>query len=146
MTTEYSSIESLKRHIIKVTQEWYSKGLEKFPQERLDVEISFTLSGRVAGKAHTRHTSNKHWIEYNLGLAYENPEVFLNDTVPHEVTHLIANTFFHELCPTGCGHNELWAFTVRKLGLEPHQFHRMPITDSSKEISRNARKLDADFV
>ena len=135
MNQGISPLDLLKRDIIRKTHEVYEKGLTLFPQERKRLEVSFTLAGACAGQAHTRQTGDAHWIEYNLGLAWENQENFLNDTVPHEVAHIIANEFFVDLCPQGCGHENLWVFTAKKLGCNGKQYHQMRVTDTARKIS-----------
>lgn len=116
--------------------EWYEIGLQKFPQERRHVEIAFNLGGTTAGKAWWRKTGC-FTIQINQGLLEENPQGFWDDTIPHEVAHLIANEFFKEIALDGCGHGDLWKFVMIKFGKKPTRCH-----DYSVESVRGKRSQD----
>jgi SprT protein len=106
----------------KITRDWYSTGIEKFPQEVHSLEISFDLGGQTAGMAWW-NSNGKFRIQFNPYLLEENFVDFINDTVPHEVAHLIANEFFKEMWPKGCDHGSLWKFVMVKFGKNPERCH-----------------------
>jgi SprT protein len=78
--------------------------------------VDFDLRGTTAGVAYT--LSNI--IKYNLGIAKENLEHFLNTTVPHEVAHIIADRYFG----VRCVHGQKWKMIMRNVfNLEPKRCH-----------------------
>lgn len=123
---EYSikdySRKSVEALVTEVTLEWYKTGLQKFPQEIHEIYVTYDLGGKTAGTA-CREDSGRFHIQYNPMIMVENLQEFLNDTVPHEVAHLIADEFFKEMWPKGVDHSSLWKFVMIKFGKNPQRCH-----------------------
>lgn len=115
----------LKAKIIEQTQVWYLLGCDAFNIQPKELTIEFGLKGATAGLAWT--SENK--IQYQMGIARENQEEFINRTVPHEVAHLIATAHFRK----NCGHKTEWQYVMRKFGLTPSRCH-------SYDVSRVSNK------
>lgn len=148
MTTQYSSLETLREAIEAEAQKWYSTGLEKFPQERLPLEIRFEKQGGTAGTAYTADVScdpddrksylrGKHVINFNLALAFENQEDFLEQTVPHEVAHIITEMFFKGEDKQYRGHGDFWKFVMKRFGKPPTRCH-------SYDVEHHVRHVEKD--
>lgn len=59
--------------------------------------VQFTLRGKSAGTAHLQ--TNR--LRFNPVLLAENPQVFLNEVVPHEISHLLCYQLFGRVKPHG---------------------------------------------
>lgn len=85
-------------------------------------EIRYDLQGKTAGLAY-----EKRWLlRFNLVLFVENQEKFFNETIPHEVAHLVAG----KLNAPKQMHGKEWAEVMRFFGVEPNCYHDY---DLSKE-------------
>jgi len=83
-------------------------------------KCDFSLRGTAAGIAYSRINM----VNFNPGIAEENLEHFLKQTVPHEVAHLVANYYY---C-MNCGHNHKWKYIMRMVyGLEPKRCHNYDV-------------------
>ena len=60
-------------------------------------EISFALRGKSAGTAHLQ--LNK--LRFNAALLQDNLQAFLNDVVPHEISHLLTSQLYGRVKPHG---------------------------------------------
>lgn len=72
-------------------------------------------------------TAGRAWIDANpqyIDLSYEllqqYPDYFSQDTIPHELCHLIAFTVYED-----SGHGPAWKNVMRSIGLEPTRCHSM---------------------
>lgn len=91
-------------------------------------EISFKLRGQKAGVAHL--TENK--LRFNPQLYRDNREDFLQQTVAHEVAHLIAHQLFG---PRIQPHGEEWQLIMRGVyELPPHRCHSYDV--QRRQVSR----------
>lgn len=89
---------------------------ESFP------EIHYKIKGRVAGKAWI--TQNK--LGFNAQLLNDNVDEFINQTVTHEVAHLIAYKVYHDT-----GHGSFWKHVMMSLGATPKRCHNYDVTNTS---------------
>ena len=78
--------------------------------------IAVGLRGRAAGQA--CYTSLD--IKYNERLFLENSQKFVDDTVPHEVAHIIVFQLFG---PNVAGHGKEWKDVMQALGKAPNRYH-----------------------
>ena len=77
--------------------------------------ILFNLHGCIAGKANY----NGWKIHYNYTLLKENFKNFVEDTIVHEVAHLVEYAKYQK-----CGHKENWKGIMRQLGIsDPQRCH-----------------------
>jgi SprT protein len=101
---------------------WVQLARERFKLALFMPTISFDLVGTTAGKAllQERH------VQLNAILLTENIEHFEQDTIPHELAHLIV---YHVLGRSG-GHGQEWKEAMLRLGIEPKRTHNLDVTNS----------------
>lgn len=79
-------------------------------------EVEFSLRGTTAGLAYS--FQNK--LNFNLSIAKENKKEFLDQTVPHEVAHIVADNFFKRRCH----HDASWrGIMLNVYGKAPERCH-----------------------
>lgn len=102
------SHEAVKSRILAKHNEVVRKARELFPAFRLapEVQVYFFETGRAAGKAHSDMRCG-----YNVHVFAQDLERFLNDTVPHEVAHIVCMYL-----RTDMGHGATWKRVCRMLG------------------------------
>lgn len=92
-------------------------------------KIEWVVCGSTAGRAWLGQ-----WrIQLNEQLCKENLEDFMNDTIPHEVAHLIAYKVFGD-----DGHGEGWKSVMRALGLNPTRCHEYNTKNVDGKRSRGS--------
>jgi SprT protein len=97
--------------------------------------IRFDLRGRAAGQARVGHRTRT-VIRYNPVLLRDNPDDFLDSTVPHEVAHVVA------FARHGAGirpHGPEWIAIMQHLGAAPRRCHDYDIAGLK---TRTFRELD----
>jgi predicted SprT family Zn-dependent metalloprotease len=124
------------------TQDIINKAEEMFNVDLGYVEIDFSMKGRIAGKAewkvvHGKGFVNGHWIgptAHSLKLRY-NQEAFaqdwdgqFNDTIPHEVAHLVCAV--NPLL--GNNHDSGWRSVDIALGGTGETYHKLQLTPGRK--------------
>src|ERR1017187_4361724 len=67
-------------------------------------------------------------VSLNMVLFEENVEYILNDTIPHEIGHLIQYNKFDHLGAATQGHGAEWRGILRRLGKTPHKHHSLDVT------------------
>lgn len=83
--------------------------------------VHFDVSGTKGGFAKYQDWS----IHFNLDLAKNNMEQYLNQTVPHEVAHLVDFKKYG-----GWGHKRTWkAIMIHVFGLKPDRCHSMDVSE-----------------
>ena len=98
--------------------------------------IRFDLRGGVAGRAHY----GKNVIQFNPVLLDQNPEVFVKQTVGHEVAHLAA------FVKSGGGikpHGSEWARVMFSIGLPARRCHNY---DTSVATGRRSVSLAREVL
>jgi SprT protein len=81
--------DTLQSRAINKTRELLQTGCQRLNLSMVYPEIRFDLRGKSAGMVKFPVTGNC-IIRYNLPLLKRYGEAFINTTVPHEVSHLIA--------------------------------------------------------
>lgn len=106
--------------------------------------ITFDLRGTTAGMAY----SGEHKVQFNAGLLVRNVDEMLEDTVPHEVAHLVT----YRLHPTSRRwtgkkwvrtikpHGDEWKSVMRALGVTPDRTHNMDV--SEVRVKKNVTKYE----
>jgi SprT protein len=93
--------------------------------------IEFDLLGRCAGRAYCRENR----IRLNPVLLLENQTDFIEETVPHEVAHLLTRTLY-----LGPGrmkpHGPEWKAVMLALGLKPTRCHDYDTTNAQVRQER----------
>jgi len=126
---------NLKKEIIETADTYLDLAKEKFTNniklQNTKIKYGFSLKGKVAGVAYTRRPE----VRYNLVIASksENKNQFLNQTVPHEVAHVVVSTVF----PFAKAHGNEWKNVMKNVfGCEPARCHNM-----KTESARKTRKF-----
>ena len=96
-----------------------------------EVEIKFKLKGGCAGKALFNGESKPSVLNFNLVIAMKNTEDFLNDTVPHEVAHLVTHLIYGYVS----AHGPEWKYVMIRLGKQPNRCHNMEF-ESARKINK----------
>ncbi len=99
---------------------------EKFKLTQFqDPKICFDVKGTKGGFADFKDMS----IHFNLDLARTNGEVYINQTVPHEIAHLIDFQKYK-----GWGHKRTWKMIMQYVfGLEPKRCHNYDVSEVKKK-------------
>jgi len=95
--------------------------------------VDFDLKGGCAGKA----TPSKHHISLNGVLLVENFEAYLEDTIPHEVAHIVCHVKYGWLRTANGGishHGKEWKAIMRALGAEPTRCHNMDVSNVKRKM------------
>jgi predicted SprT family Zn-dependent metalloprotease len=111
----------------------------------IPVPLSFDLCDtdpKTAGMAH--HSLR---VQINMVLFEDNVSHILNETLPHEVGHLVQfNKFDHKGLHVE-GHGAEWKEIMRKLGKDPHKYHNLDVTKAiahhKKVKAENKKKAKA---
>ena len=112
----------IKMELCKETKKWFDVANQKLNREFSYPFISFLLRGTCAGKAYTY----KNEIHYNLGIAKDNFNHFVSQTVPHEVAHIVADKYFGRRCI----HGREWRWVMQDVfGKEPTRCHSYDVTN-----------------
>ena len=92
-------------------------------------KIEWVVCGTTAGRAWLTQ-----WrIQLNEQLCKENLQDFMNDTIPHEVAHLVAYKVFGD-----DGHGDGWRSVMRALGLNPTRCHEYNTRNVNGKRSRKS--------
>lgn len=121
--TEAQRLEVFARvkHFLDVARTQYKR-------EFINPVVLFDLQGRIAGQA------CGNWkIRLNADLLVNNWEDFMNDTIPHEVAHLVQYVIYPYDKPHGRG----WKSIMRGFGVNPKRTHKMDL--SCTKVRRQAR-------
>jgi SprT protein len=80
--------------------------------------VHFSLRGKSAGTAHLQ--ANK--LRFNPVLLVENPDVFINEVVPHEISHLVCFQLFGKVKPHG---KEWQSVMLATFNIPPKTTHQL---------------------
>jgi len=106
-------------------REWMAKAKEEYPQLDLSLPtLDFTIKGKTAGQARPRENR----IRLNFILFKENLKDFVENTIPHELAHLISYALYGR---AGNGHGNYWKLVMINLGLEPDRCHNYDVTNAT---------------
>lgn len=115
--------EALSRQLQKATQRCLEQAhpLVAGQGRRLpDIQIRCDLRGLSAGQMRL-HANGRFEIRYNLDMALQQPQRFLNETVPHEVAHLVTWLLHGSRVRP---HGKEWQAVMRGLGVaSPKAYH-----------------------
>lgn len=80
--------------------------------------VHFSLRGKSAGTAHLQ--ANK--LRFNPVLLAENPDIFINEVVPHEISHLVCFHLFGKVKPHG---KEWQSVMMTTFNIAPKTTHQL---------------------
>lgn len=94
-------------------------------------DITFSMNGRLTSTAGRAFLSEGR-MDFSKSLYEQNVEAFLNDTVPHELAHLIAYRVYGSN-----GHDTSWKKVMMALGYEPTRCHSYEVQKRSSAKKYN---------
>jgi SprT protein len=117
--------------INKVVDECLEICQAKVAKELRRPRIDYDLRGNTSGHADSSHISIN--LDYLLDERYQ--EDFLNETLPHEVAHVVQC----QVWPTSKSHGNEWKLIMRWLGKAPdrcHEYEPKPARKTKKYLYR----------
>lgn len=125
------ALNSDQQAIVETVEDCYLLAETQLGRHFPRPEINFKLRGKSAGTAHLQ--INK--LRFNPVLLAENPSIFIQQVVPHEICHLLAYQLYGRVKPHG---KEWQALMVNLYGLSPSTTHSLN-TDSVAGKTYNYR-------
>ncbi|MCE9679289.1 SprT family zinc-dependent metalloprotease [Shewanella sp. AS1] len=114
-----ASTETLQQaQLLSQVESCYQQAEGKLKHSFPRPEVNFKLRGKSAGTAHLQ--LNK--LRFNATLLEENPDIFMQQVVPHEICHLLAYQLFGRVKPHG---KEWQSLMVSIYGLKPDTTHSL---------------------
>jgi SprT protein len=117
MTTKYDT-PKLQRIAEFLVNKWWKKAEDKFglkigamPAVKMNARLTST-----AGRAFIEHG----YIDLSCYLMTNNPETFAEDTIPHELAHMIAFRLYQDR-----GHGKAWKYVAQTLYGANNRCHTM---------------------
>lgn len=99
---------------------------EKWPQYHIPSKIlvKWDLKGRVAGYAkYSPRSSIPFTVRLNFDLMIQNAEDFIEDTIPHEVAHIVIYCIYNERNLKVKPHGPEWQHVAKTLGCSGKRTH-----------------------
>jgi SprT protein len=95
-------------------------------------EVRFDLHGKAAGMA-VFYAKRKQVIRYNQRMLAENGLAFIEQTVPHEVAHLVARVIYgNRIRP----HGKEWRAVMKLFNAEPVRCHNFSTPQGNRRRMR----------
>lgn len=92
-----------------------------------------SLKGKTAGTA-TYKSNKNHRIRLNEQLLMDNFQFFIDDTIPHEIAHIVTFIVWdRKIRP----HGKEWKSVMENFGVTPKRTHSLDIT----KVARNTKKF-----
>ena len=113
------SIESLQELANITAKVFWLDASSSFKKHNYDIGIipNIIMNNRLTSTA-GRAFIERGYIDLSVFLMERNVEGFLDDTIPHELCHIIAWRLFNDK-----GHGKAWKNTVLFLGKDPTRCH-----------------------
>lgn len=110
---------------------WWNKFRKEYPQisEKAPRVVLNNRLKTTAGRAF--YEDNPQYIDLSTELFWEYTEEFLNDTIPHELAHLVAYTVYGDT-----GHGKGWKSVLSHMKINTTRLHNMVNTVHSKRKSK----------
>ncbi|MES1925871.1 SprT-like domain-containing protein [Salinisphaera sp. T31B1] len=125
----------LQTQAIRRTAYWIERARTIFEvgPRRLPVpDVRFDLKGRAAGQAVFARRSRQIHIRINAALLASHPHEMLDDTVPHEVAHVVVFRLYGRRAKP---HGHEWKTLMRAFGVDPAPCHTLP-AEPSRQLKR----------
>lgn len=87
-----------------------------------DLELQSAEMAKAAGRAHSTMI-----IDINMTLFRDNTQHILNETIPHEMGHLVQFNKFDTKGLSTPGHGVHWKEAMRIMGKTPHKHHTLDV-------------------
>ena len=101
---------------------------------KFDLELESAEMAKAAGRAHSSML-----MDINMTLFRENVQHILNDTIPHEIGHLVQFNKFDLKGVSTPGHGVHWMEAMRIMGKVPKRYHELNVTNSIKVYKDNQK-------
>lgn len=110
-----------QEYLLRRMTDWYlERGRQLYPNHSIrPVKVAFDLLGGTAGYYHPAQLL----IRYNLPLAQNQFDAYVNRTVPHEVAHHIVDEVHRTWRRRASPHGEEWRSVMRHFGQDPVRCH-----------------------
>ena len=107
---------------------------------RMKFELEFESAdmAKAAGRAHSSML-----MDINMTLFRENVQHILNDTIPHEIGHLVQFNKFDLKGVSTPGHGVHWMEAMRIMGKVPKKCHTLNVTNAVKAYKDNQKAKKA---
>jgi len=105
-------------------------GQDKCSKINIPVYFRTNMKG-IAGLAYCNPEKFK--IELSTQLFLKNTQSFLEDTIPHEVAHILTEILFPDAKQ---GHGPEWKSIMKKLGVVPNRHHTYDVSSCFKNNHR----------
>ena len=128
-----SEVTRLEQLAIERTHHLVSLSARHFGVPIPHPQIRFDLRGKAAGMA-LFPPRGEMLIRYNKGMLADNGLDFIEQTVAHEVAHLVARTVYGSRIKP---HGPEWQSTMRLFGVEPVRCHRFEVPRSARRTLRH---------
>lgn len=115
---------ALQQQILNKVESDYQHAERHFSRPFPRPVVQFSLRGKSAGTAHLQ--TNR--LRFNPVLLAENPQVFLAEVVPHEISHLLCYQLFGRVKPHG---KEWQSIMVSTFNVVPKTTHQLNIQSVS---------------
>ena len=123
----------VKELVILQTQDIIEKFNNHFSDDKIlfeKINILFNLKGCRAGVAYG--LSNPQKLRYNLQLAKENLNDFLENTIPHEIIHL----YQRKIYPNSRSHGKEFKFIGQTLGYNTERCHYYDVSTVKRKSTK----------
>ena len=104
-------------------------------QLKFDLEFESMEMAKAAGRAHSSML-----MDLNMTLFRENVSHILNETIPHEMGHLVQFNKFDLKGLKTLGHGVYWKEAMRAMGKVPHQHHTLDVSSAVASYKEHKRK------
>lgn len=117
-----NKVDTAIQDCLYMAEELFGKGV-------VAPEVRYDLVGRSAGQAlWDKFGKSPHVIRVNPILLNENEEYIINQTVPHEMAHVVVNQFYLARGIRVKGHGNEWKRVMSHFGLEANRCHQLDTT------------------
>jgi SprT protein len=118
--------EELENIIIEEAKKWVEKANKAFRfVDFSTIELDFELEGTVAGRAGYDNRIKKGILKINMDVFLNNKEEYINQTIPHEIAHIISDNHFGR--EKGDSHGDNWKRVMLYFGKNPKRCHNYEV-------------------
>lgn len=121
-----------KSEILREVRNWIDTANVIYGTDVRVDHVRFDLKGRCAGQA-IRKPGDWFEIRVNPEIAVQNWAEYIDQTIPHEVAHIVQ----YQVFPRCRGHGRAWKRIMRAFGKEPRRCHEYDL--STVKVRRQKR-------
>lgn len=107
---------------------------------KFDLELQSAELAKASGRAHATML-----MDINMTLFRENVQYILNETIPHEMGHLVQFNKFDLKGVSTPGHGVHWQEAMRIMGKVPKQHHKLDVKNAVAAY-KNHKKAQKDAL